>query len=69
MLHAFRHTAATWLMQAGVPVWTAAGHLGVSVEVALNPHGHHHPAICAKSTQLPTVCTIMGSIGSRLWRS
>lgn len=40
--HAFRHTAATWLMQAGVPVRTAAGYLGMSVEVLLNTYGHHH---------------------------
>jgi hypothetical protein len=30
-------------MQAGVPVWTAAGYLGMSVEVLLNTYGHHHP--------------------------
>jgi integrase len=41
--HTFRHTAATWLMQAGIPVWTAAGYLGMSVEVLLNTYGHHHP--------------------------
>jgi hypothetical protein len=41
--HTFRHTAATWLMQAGVPVWTAAGYLGMSVEVLINTYGHHHP--------------------------
>ncbi|AMN40413.1 phage integrase [Rhodoplanes sp. Z2-YC6860] len=41
--HTLRHTAATWLMQAGVPVWTAAGYLGMSVEVLLNTYGHHHP--------------------------
>jgi integrase len=28
-----RHTAATWLMQAGVPIWEAAGFLGMSPEV------------------------------------
>lgn len=41
--HTFRHTAATWLMQAGVPVWTAAGYLGMSVEVLVRTYGHHHP--------------------------
>ncbi len=41
--HTLRHTAATWLMQAGVPVWTAAGYLGMSVEVLVNTYGHHHP--------------------------
>jgi integrase len=38
-----RHTAATWLMRAGLPVWTAADYLGMSVEVLLNTYGHHHP--------------------------
>jgi NTE family protein len=28
--HALRHTAATWLMQRGLPVWEAAGFLGMS---------------------------------------
>jgi hypothetical protein len=27
--HALRYTAATWLMQRGVPVWEVAGFLGV----------------------------------------
>jgi hypothetical protein len=26
-----------------LPVWTAAGYLGMSVEVLLNTYGHHHP--------------------------
>lgn len=28
--HTLRHTAATWLMQRGVPAWEAAGYLGMS---------------------------------------
>jgi hypothetical protein len=30
--HTLRHTAATWLMQGGVDLWTAAGFLGMTVE-------------------------------------
>ena len=30
--HILRHTAATWLMQAGVDLWEAAGFLGITVE-------------------------------------
>jgi len=30
--HTLRHTAATWLMQAGVDKWEAAGFLGMTVE-------------------------------------
>jgi integrase len=30
--HTLRHTAATWLMQAGVDMWEAAGFLAMSME-------------------------------------
>jgi integrase len=36
-----RHTAATWLMQAGVDRWEAAGFLGMSVEMLDRVYGHH----------------------------
>lgn len=41
--HTLRHTAATWLMQAGVDMWEAAGFLGMSVEMLERVYGHHHP--------------------------
>lgn len=41
--HTLRHTAATWLMQRGVNLWTAAGYLGMTVEVLERTYGHHHP--------------------------
>jgi integrase len=41
--HTLRHTAATWLMQRGVPIWEAAGFLGMSTEVLEDTYGHHHP--------------------------
>jgi integrase len=41
--HTLRHTAATWLMQQGVNLWTAAGYLGMTVEVLERIYGHHHP--------------------------
>lgn len=41
--HTLRHTAATWLMQRGVPMWEAAGYLGMSVEILEKTYGHHHP--------------------------
>jgi integrase len=41
--HTLRHTAATWLMQNGVPVWEAAGFLGMSPELVEKTYGHHHP--------------------------
>jgi integrase len=41
--HTLRHTAATWLMQAGTDVWEAAGYLGMTVEMLSARYGHHHP--------------------------
>jgi integrase len=41
--HTLRHTAATWLMQRGVPIWEAAGLLGMSPAMLQNTYGHHHP--------------------------
>lgn len=41
--HTLRHTAATWLMQAGVPLWQAAGFLSMSEKTLRDVYGHHHP--------------------------
>jgi integrase len=41
--HTLRHTAATWLMQAGVPHWQAAGFLAMSEKTLRDVYGHHHP--------------------------
>jgi integrase len=41
--HALRHTAATWLMQAGTDMWETAGYLGMTVEMLSARYGHHHP--------------------------
>jgi hypothetical protein len=30
-------------MRRGVPMWEAAGFLGMPAEVLLGTHGHHHP--------------------------
>jgi hypothetical protein len=38
-----RHTVATWLMQRGVPIWEAAGFLGMSPEILQETYGHHRP--------------------------
>jgi integrase len=42
VLHGFRHTAATWLMQARVDPWEACGYLGMTLETIQN-YAHHHP--------------------------
>lgn len=41
--HTLRHTRATWLMQAGVNPWQAAGSLGMSLRMLEQIYGHHHP--------------------------
>ncbi len=41
--HTLRHTAATWLMQAGVDTWEASGFLGMSLKILERVYGHHHP--------------------------
>lgn len=41
--HVLRHTRATWLMQAGIDLWEAAGHLGMTVETLQAVYGKHHP--------------------------
>jgi integrase len=41
--HTLKHTAATWLMQAGTDPWQAAGFLSTSVETLIRVYGHHHP--------------------------
>lgn len=41
--HVLRHTAATWQMQAGVPIWEAAGYLGMTEQTLRETYGHHHP--------------------------
>ncbi len=41
--HTLRHTRATWLMQAGIDPWEAAGALGMTPNVLQNVYGKHHP--------------------------
>jgi integrase len=43
MPHTLRHTAATWLMQNGTPMWQAAGFLGMTEKTLQEVYGHHHP--------------------------
>ncbi|WP_339037975.1 hypothetical protein WHZ78_08910 [Bradyrhizobium symbiodeficiens] len=51
--HVLRHTAATWLMQRGVPIWEAAGFLGMFPEVVQDTYGTITPAAC-RARHLPS---------------
>jgi integrase len=41
--HWLRHTAATWLMEANVKLWEAAGYLGMTSTTLELHYGHHRP--------------------------
>lgn len=41
--HTLRHTRATWMAQAGVPLWEAAGFLGMTVKTLELVYAHHSP--------------------------
>jgi len=54
--HVLRHTCATWLMQAGVPRWEAAGYLGMTVETLQRVYGHHHPDHLQEASDAMSAC-------------
>jgi integrase len=41
--HTLRHTAASWLMQAGISAWDAGQFLSMSVETLHRIYAHHSP--------------------------
>lgn len=41
--HVLKHTAATWLMQAGHDPWKISDFLATSLQTLLKVYGHHHP--------------------------
>ena len=41
--YTLRHTAATWLVAKGVPIWDVAAHLGTSPEMIDRHYGHFSP--------------------------
>jgi integrase len=56
--HVMRHTAATWLLQSGIPPVEVAGFVGMSQEVLEEVYGHHSPhfqsgAASARGTRRP----------------
>lgn len=41
--HTLRHTRATWMAQAGIPLFEAAGFLGMTVRTLEKVYAHHDP--------------------------
>lgn len=41
--HTLRHTAVTWLMQAGASFFETGGFVGMSPQMIERVYGHHHP--------------------------
>ena len=50
--HIMRHSRATWLMQAGIDPWEAAGHLGMNVQTLIRHYGHHHPNFQSRAAEV-----------------
>ena len=50
--HTLRHTRATWLMQAGIDVWEAAGSLGMSVAILTKVYGKHSPDFQSRAAEV-----------------
>jgi integrase len=40
--HVLRHTAVTWQLQEGIPVWEVAGFVGMDPHTVQQVYGHHH---------------------------
>jgi len=50
--HTLRHTRATWMAQAGVPLWEAAGFLGMTVKTLEKVYAHHSPDFQEKAANI-----------------
>jgi integrase len=50
--HTLRHTKATWLMQAGIDVWEAAGSVGMSPAVLHRVYGKHSPDFQSRAAEV-----------------
>lgn len=49
--HTLRHTCATWLMQAGIDKWEAAGFLAMTLDTLERNYAHHHPDYLRKAAE------------------
>jgi hypothetical protein len=58
--HILRHTACTWMMQAGVPTAEIAGYAAMAEATVQRIYGHHSPdymqhAVAALASRLPEI--------------
>lgn len=49
--HVLRHTAATWMVQDGIPYEQIARYLGATVAMVENTYGHHSPDYLARASK------------------
>lgn len=61
--HTLRHTAVTWAMLAGNPIWDVAAFFGMSPQMVEKTYGHHHPS------HLRNVARSMGAAGKQTTNS
>lgn len=50
--HTLRHTRATWMAQKGVPLFEAAGFLGMTVKTLEKVYAHHSPDFQEKAANI-----------------
>jgi integrase len=50
--HTLRHTRATWMMQAGITPWEAAGALGMTADTLTNVYAKHHPDFQKRASEV-----------------
>jgi len=50
--HTLRHTAATWMAQAGVPMWVISKYLGhTSTRTTERIYAHHDPSFLMEAKE------------------
>ncbi len=52
--YTFRHTCATWKMQAGEPAWKVGGFIGTSEAMIIKHYGHHSPSGLRETAEVAT---------------
>jgi len=52
--YTFRHTCATWKMQAGEPAWKVGGFIGTSEAIVIKHYGHHSPSGLRDTAEVAT---------------